>query len=214
METYSVSRQAVLPKVFSGLFLSLLTAFVGLVLGQFVPTPLLLVLMIVEVVMIIAAMLMQGRRQIGMGFVLTFTFISGMTLYLVVSQYISQLGSFIVLEAVGVSAGAFLIAAIVAAQTSLDFSFLGGFLFIGLMAVLLMGLVTLFIPFSNLANLIYALLGIAVFIGYVLFDVNRIARQGLTEAMVPWVVLSLYLDFVNLFLFVLRLMGILQSSRR
>jgi FtsH-binding integral membrane protein len=124
------------------------------------------------------------------------------------------LGTGLVIKALAVSAGAFLIASIVAANTSLDFSFLNGFLFIGLMALLLMGIVSIFTGFSSVMSLVYALLGIGVFVGYILFDVNRIARQGLSAQMVPWVVLSLYLDFVNLFLFVLRLMGVLQSSDR
>jgi len=190
------------------------TAALGMTVGTQIPFGVIGLLLIVELVMIFAAMFMHRRRRIGMPFVLVFTFISGITLWPTIYFYTTQIGAYLVLEAVGVSSVAFLVAAGVASRTSFDFSFLGGFLFIGLLAVLGMGIVSLFIGFSTMTQLIYSLLGIAIFIGYVLFDVNRIAHNGISEAAIPWVVLSLYLDFINLFLFVLRLFGVLQSSRR
>jgi uncharacterized protein len=211
---HTLARNSLLSRVFAGLFASLLSASLGLFAGQYVPPTVIFILMLVEFAMIIAAMVMQRRRSIGMPFVLVFTFISGLTLFPAIAMYTTTLGAYAVLKAVGVSAAAFLIASIAASRTSLDFSWLGGFLFVGLMAVLVMGLVSFFVGFSTLAGLIYSLLGIAVFIGYVLYDVNRLVHHGATEQMVPWIVLSLYLDFINLFLFVLRLMGILQDSRR
>lgn len=215
MQAYSLSRTTLLSKVFAGLFVSLVTATLGLYIGyNYVPRGLLNLLAIVELVMIVVAMFVQRRRNIGMPFVITFTFISGMTLAPVIQLYVSQLGSGLVLQAVAVAAGAFLIAAVTASRTSMDFSYLGGFLFVGLMALLLMGLVSLFTGFSSVAQLIYSVLGIAVFVGYVLFDVNRMAHHGVAAEQVPWVVLSLYLDLVNLILFVLRLFGVLQSNRR
>jgi FtsH-binding integral membrane protein len=209
----TLARNRLVSKVFFGLFMSLLTAFVGLAVGRYVPPALIMVAIVAELVMIVVAMFIQRSRRIGMGFVLAFTFISGMTTYPIIAFYVSQLGATLVMEAAGVTAAAFLISAVVASRTDFDFSFLAGFLFIGLLALLLMGLVSLFISFSSVAQMIYCVLGIAIFIGYVLFDINRLAHHGVSEGQVPWVVLSLYLDILNLFLFVLRLMGVLQSSR-
>ena len=214
MHSYALSRSNVLSRIFLGLFGSLLLATAGVYVGQFVPPTAIMILMIVELVMIISAMFIQRRRSIGYGFVYAFTFVSGVTLFPVISSYLLTLGPAPVIKALAVTAGAFLISSVVASRTSLDFSFLGGFLFIGLMAILLMGVVSIFIPFSTMTSLVYSLIGIGVFIGYVLYDVNRIAHMGVAESQVPWVVLSLYLDFVNLFLFVLRLMGVLGSDRR
>lgn len=214
MQTYSVSRGSAIGRVFMGLFGTLLTASIGVYASQYMPPAIVPIAMVVELVMIIAAMFLQRRRSIGYGFVYSFTFISGITLYPYIASYTMTYGPGLVLQALLVTAGAFLISAIVASRTSLDFSFLGGFLFVGLMAILLMGIVSLFTGFSTVASLIYSLIGIGVFIGYILYDVNRIARQGIAEQNIPWVVLTLYLDIVNLFLFILRLMGIMQSSRR
>lgn len=214
MEAYTLVRGNVLGKVFVGLFWSLVAAFAGVSIGSYIPWPVIVLLGLVELIMLVAAMFLQRRKSIGMPFVLAFTFISGITLWPTLVHYTALLGPGMVLKAIGVSAVAFLVAAVVASRSSLDFSFLGGFLFIGLIAIVLMGVVSLFIGFSTLTELIYSLLGIAIFIGYVLFDVNRIARMGLSEEQVPWVVLSLYLDFINLLLFVLRLFGVLQSDSR
>jgi uncharacterized protein len=214
LHSYTLARSNVLGRIFLGLFGSLFLATVGVYAGQFVPPFAIMLLMIVELGMIIAAMFIQRKRAIGYGFVYAFTFVSGVTLYPVIASYTATLGAAPVIKALAVTAGAFLISSVVASRSSLDFSFLGGFLFVGLMAVLLMGVISIFVPFSTMMGLVYSLIGIGVFIGYVLFDVNRIARIGIAESQVPWVVLSLYLDFINLFLFVLRLMGILETDRR
>lgn len=200
-------------RVFFGLFLSLLTACIGLVLGQYVPIQWHYPLIFVELGMLVVAMLMQRSRRIGMTFVLAFTLISGMTLFPIIALYTSMLGATMVLEAAAVTGVAFLITAIVASRTEFDFTFLRGFLFVGLLALLLLGVGSLFINFGSTMSMVYTLLGIAIFIGYILFDVNRMVHHGVSEQMVPWIVLSLYLDVVNLFLFILSLFG-LTSSRR
>ncbi|MBX5435713.1 MAG: Bax inhibitor-1 family protein [Alicyclobacillaceae bacterium] len=211
-ETWILPR--VLGRVFLGLCLSLVTALAGLYAGQYIPPVGARLLMLVELAMLVMALWLQRRRSIGMPFVLLFTFVSGATLFPVIAYYATLLGAATVMKAVAVSAGAFLVAGFVASRSSYDFSFLGGFLLVGLVAVFLMGLVAWFVGFSSTSELVYAWLGVAVFTGYVLFDVNRLARQGVSEDQVAWVVLSLYLDFVNLLLFVLRLFGVMQSSRR
>lgn len=212
MQAYTLTQNKVLGRVFLGLFGTLIAAIVGVLVGTQIPEVFSRSLGIVELIMIFVAMFRQRRKAIGFTFVYVFTFISGITLWPTIHYYAVALGPDVVIKALAVSAVSFLIASIVATRTSMDFSFLGGFLFIGLMAILLMGIVSIFTGFSSVMSLLYSLLGVAVFIGYILFDVNRIARQGIPEQYIPWVVLSLYLDFVNLFLFILRLMGVLGGS--
>ncbi|EJY56176.1 protein of unknown function UPF0005 [Alicyclobacillus hesperidum URH17-3-68] len=211
-QTYTITQNRLLGRVFLGLFGTLLTALVGVLAGTQLPMGLIPVLSLVELGMIIYAMFRQRTRAIGFPFVYLFTFISGITLWPIISYYAVGLGVGIVIKALAVAAGAFLVASFVATRSSMDFSFLGGFLFIGMLALLLMGIVSIFTGFSSVASLIYAFLGVAIFVGYVLFDVNRLAQYGVAEQHVPWMVLSLYLDFVNLFLFILRLMGIMGGS--
>ncbi|MNN87474.1 Inhibitor of apoptosis-promoting Bax1 [compost metagenome] len=56
-----------------------------------------------------------------------------------------------------------------------------------------------------------SVLGVLIFSGYILYDISRY-RQGLSDEMIPLAVMCLYLDFINLFLYVLRILGILSSD--
>jgi FtsH-binding integral membrane protein len=205
--SYSGSR-VTMGHIFPALFFSLLFASAGLYVGRYVPPALFLPLMIAEIVMIVAAMWIRRRRSVSYGFLYAFTMISGMTLYPVISYYVSSIGAALVLQAFAVTVIAYGGAALYATVSKADFSFLGGFLFIGIIALLGMGIVNIFVPFSTTAEWVYTLLGIFIFIGYTLFDISRITRHGVSAEEIPFVVLSLYLNFINLFLFILRLFGL------
>jgi FtsH-binding integral membrane protein len=51
-----------------------------------------------------------------------------------------------------------------------------------------------------------------VFSGYILFDINQMKRYGVNPEDVPLMALSLYLDFINLFISILRIFGILSKN--
>jgi FtsH-binding integral membrane protein len=77
-------------------------------------------------------------------------------------------------------------------------------LFFLLLALIVFGLVTVFVSIPA-GNVIYALLGLAIFGGYTVLDFNRMRRAGMQEA-VP-LAAGIFLDVVNIFLFFLRLFG-------
>lgn len=82
----------------------------------------------------------------------------------------------------------------------------GGYrvLFFALLALIVFGLVTVFVSIPG-GNLIYALLGLGIFGAYTVLDFNRMRRAGIGEA-VP-LAAGIFLDVVNIFLFFLRLFG-------
>ena len=82
----------------------------------------------------------------------------------------------------------------------------GGYrmLFFLLLALIVFGLVTVFVSIPG-GNVIYALLGLAIFGGYTVLDFNRMRRAGMGEA-VP-LAAGIFLDVLNIFLFFLRLFG-------
>lgn len=97
--------------------------------------------------------------------------------------------------------------------TSRDLSGLGSFLFMGLIGVIIASLVNLFLRSSGMDWLI-SIVGVAVFAGLTAYDTQRIkamydAGDGHTIAGRKSVIaaLSLYLNFLNLFLMLLRLAG-------
>lgn len=205
--------RAIRSRVFLGLFGTLLAAAAGTVVGQYVPPTLAMLLMFVEVAMVFVASFVSRRRAVGWGFVLGFSVISGITLTPILAYYTQTIGVQMVREAFIVTAAAFAVTAFVGSRKSLDFSWLGNLVFAGLIVLLGLGVVSFFIPFPTGLDFVYTYLGIAVFIGYLLFDVNRLTRYGVPAERVPMVVLQLYLDFINLFLFILRLFGLSVRTR-
>ncbi|HEV7162531.1 MAG TPA: Bax inhibitor-1 family protein [Solirubrobacteraceae bacterium] len=78
------------------------------------------------------------------------------------------------------------------------------FLFFALLALIVFGLVTVFVSIPG-GNIIYALLGLGIFGAYTVLDFNRMRRAGMQEA-VP-LAAGIFLDVINIFLFFLRLFG-------
>ncbi len=92
-----------------------------------------------------------------------------------------------------------------------DFGGIGKFLFWGLIGLLVVGLVGLFAHFSTGFSLVYSIGGAALFVGFTLYDFSNIKRRyGPNDYVIATV--QLYLDFLNLFLFLLRILMILSGN--
>ncbi|KAL1734697.1 inhibitor of apoptosis-promoting Bax1-domain-containing protein [Schizophyllum commune] len=116
----------------------------------------------------------------------------------------------IVLQALFITLGVFVGLTLFTLQSKYDFSGMAPFLFGGLLALVMTGLVGLFLPFSHTFSLIYAVGGCLIFSGYIVYDTYLInARLSPDEYIMG--AISLYLDFVNLFLSILRLLNELQD---
>lgn len=88
----------------------------------------------------------------------------------------------------------------------------GGMLFAALLALVVISIFNIFFPLSSTAMLVFSFIGILVFSGYILYDFNRMKHYGVTAEEVPLMALNLYLDFINLFINILRFFGILASD--
>jgi FtsH-binding integral membrane protein len=77
-------------------------------------------------------------------------------------------------------------------------------LFWALLALIVFGFVTLLVSIPG-ANLIYAVLGLAVFGAFTIFDFNRLRRADMGSS-VP-IAAGIFLDIFNIFLFMLRIFG-------
>ena len=72
------------------------------------------------------------------------------------------------------------------------------------------GFVGVFVPFSSTMSLIYAIGGTLLFSGYVVYDTYLINCRLSPDEYIMGAI-SLYLDFINLFLNILRLLNNLQD---
>lgn len=201
-----------MPSVLRSFALSLAFAFLGTMAGVYVPPVLFMPLAILELVMLLSATFFRRKKAVSYSFLYIFTFISGITIYPVVAHYLALSGANTVLLAFASTTTVFTGLAIYATKTKRNFTFLGGFLLAALLALVAISVFNIFWPLSTTGMLAYSFIGVMVFSGYVLFDFNRMKRHGVRPEEVPLMALSLYLNFVNLFLDLLRIFGILSSK--
>jgi len=119
--------------------------------------------------------------------------------------------------AFGVTAVVFVLLSIVGMTTKQDLTRWGPILLFGLIGIIIATLVNIFLRSSTL-DLIITYAGVLIFMGLIVFDTKYIkqmtykaAAQGDVETAISRLsiigALKLYLDFINLFLFLLRLLG-------
>lgn len=97
--------------------------------------------------------------------------------------------------------------------TKKDLSGLGSFLFMGLLGLIVASVVNMFIH-STMMDLILSYVGVLIFVGLTAYDTQRIKEiyysadsDDVSEKKSILGAFILYMDFVNLFLYLLRLMG-------
>lgn len=109
----------------------------------------------------------------------------------------------------GITAVLFLIFALIGKYTKMDLSKLGTYLFMMLLGVIICSIINIFLQ-SEGFNLVITIISLLIFLGYIAFDIQKVKRL---EAVVPEENLAilgafeLYLDFINVFIDLLRLFG-------
>ncbi len=112
------------------------------------------------------------------------------------------------------SAAVFGVMAVAGYTTRTDLTRLGSILMIGLFGIVIASLVNLFLK-SDTMGYVVSIIGVVVFTGLTAYDVQKLKRMGeqvatgseAAQKMALMGALSLYLDFINLFLMLLRLFG-------
>ena len=120
-----------------------------------------------------------------------------------------------------ITAGTFAAMSIYGYTTKSDLSRMGSFLFMGLIGIVIAGLVNMFVGSSALQFAI-SVIGVLVFTGLTAFDTQRIKATYVQYAYADGVdgaakrsvydALSLYLNFINLFMLLLQLLGNRNSN--
>ncbi len=113
-----------------------------------------------------------------------------------------------------VTAGTFGAMSLYGYTTKKDLTSWGSFLFMGLIGIIIASVVNIFIQ-STMMHMIITYAGVLIFVGLTAYDtqkikeMNIIGNEGTDEDTKEAVrgALTLYLDFINLFLMLLRLMG-------
>ncbi|MBB3110248.1 FtsH-binding integral membrane protein [Paenibacillus phyllosphaerae] len=200
----SPSYRNPMQKLMLTFFFALIVSVAGMFIGTQLPDVARIPLYIVELVLLISIFFLRRSTKIGYPLMYGFMLVSGATLQFSLSYYIAAIGSTVVIQTVAVAVIVYAGLAIYASRTKEDFRFLGGFLFASVIGLIVIGLMQFFIPFDGMMETVYSGFGLLVFIGYTLYDFNRMAKEGFDESEIPLMVVNIYLDLINMVLFALR----------
>ncbi|XP_032160905.1 protein lifeguard 1-like isoform X1 [Mustela erminea] len=162
------------------------------------------------VVLIVLACCGKLRRQVPANYILLglFTVLQGLLLGAISVFYNAEE----ILWATAATALVTLSLTLFALQTKWDFTMLNGILFVSLFVLLIYGILLLFIR-SYWLHLLYAGLGTIIFSLYLVMDVQlmvggRHHHSDLDPEEYVFAALNIYLDIINLFIFILQLIGL------
>lgn len=174
--------------------------FFGLVIGE------------LGLVFYLSARIQRISAQAATGLFLLYSALNGATLSAILLLYTATS----VAATFFVTAGMFGAMAVYGLVTKKDLASFGSFLFMGLVGMIIASVVNMFLGSSLLSWLISGI-GVLVFTGLTAYDVQKITQMGAQGIMEQGEVairkgavmgaLALYLDFINLFLSLLRFMG-------
>lgn len=204
-------------QVFKYLSISIVFMFIGYLFGLFLPTSFIYMANTLVVILMIGLLIMAlfSRKSIiprrfSMNFVYLFTFIDGILMSPIIRYYVGSMGTDMVISILLATSAIFGGLAFVANRSeSGKFLRFGPSLFIALIVLLIMSVINIFIS-GSMYNIIISILGIVIFSGYILYDVSLIKAEieygGINDRDDLSIhVLNLYLDFINIFLDLLRL---------
>ena len=148
---------------------------------------------------------------VGVLLLLGFTFFMGLMLSRILQVALGFVnGASLIAMAAGGTGVIFFSLAGVATVTKRDFSFLGKFLFVGMIVVLLAALANIFFQIPALSLTISAI-AVMIFSAYILFDISRIVNGG--EDNYISATLAVYLDIYNVFVSLLNLLMAFSGER-
>ena len=135
-------------------------------------------------------------------FLTGFTVLEAYSISVIVSFYNAK----IVVEALIFTLGIFVALSLFACQTKYDFTSWMPYLFGALWVLVLFGFMSMFFPYSSKVELGYGVVAALIFSGYILVDTQLVMRHYHVEEEIA-AAISLYLDVINLFLAILRILN-------
>ncbi len=209
-------------KVLRNTYMMLALTMIPTVLGAFVgmsmsfafmaQSPIMSALLMFGVMMGLMFAVTALRNSVwGVVALLGFTFVAGVFLgpILQVALHLKN-GAQLVGMAAGGTGIIFFSLATIATVTKKDFSFMGKFLFIGLILIVVASLANMFFQIPALSLTISAM-AVLIFSAYILFDVSRIVNGGETNYVMA--TLGLFLNIYNLFVNLLSLLMAFSGER-
>lgn len=166
-------------------------------------------LMIVELGLVwyLSARLATLSWSTALTLFLVYAGINGLTLSVLMLMYTSAS----IVSTFFVTAGMFGAMALYGTATKRDLTSWGSFLFMGLIGIILASIVNIFLN-SSMLHWLVTFAGVGIFVGLTAYDTQQIKNMAVGNDMpigklAIYGALALYLDFINLFIMLLRLLG-------
>ncbi len=163
-----------------------------------------------ELALVFGATAAMKKNNVMMSAVLFFLYCVVNALTLSCIFYVYELGS--IAQVFIITAIVFGLMAAVGYFTKMDLTRIGNILLIGLIGIILGSIVNIFMHSSGL-DMFLTVAGILIFLGLTAYDVQKIKKMAVSNiGLDPMIIglygaMELYLDFINLFLRLLRIMG-------
>lgn len=205
--TYWLLALSMLPTI-AGAWAGMQFNFVKLFVAAPVMTPLLMFAVMIGALFAVTAL---RNSAWGVPALFGFTFIAGLMLAPILSVAAGfRNGGQLVALAGGMTAAIFFGMATIATVSKRDFSFLGKFLFVGLILLIVASLANLFFQVP-VVTLTVSAIAVLIFSAYLLYDVSSIVRGGETNYILA--TLKLFLDIYNIFISLLNLLLAFSGQR-
>ena len=205
--TYWLLALSMLPTI-AGAYFGVSLNFASFFRASPIMAPLLMFAAMFGMLFVVSALRNSGWGVVA---IFGFTFVSGVMLAPML-QYAAGLrnGGQLVALAGGMTAAVFMVMATIATVSKRDFSFLGKFLFVGLVLLIIASIANLFFQVPAVQVAVSAI-AVFIFSLYLLYDVSSIVRGGQTNYIMA--TLALFLDIFNIFVNLLNLLLIFTGQR-
>jgi len=208
----ALSTNKVLRNTYSLLAMTLIFSGITATISTWVQVPPMFSIISMIAAMLLAMFVLPKKANSSTGIVLVFvvTGLLGFSLGPILNQYLAmQGGAQIITLAFGGTGVIFLGLSGYVLTTKRDFSFLGGFLMVGFLVVLVAIIANIFF---NIPALSLAISSAVIFImsGFILYDTSRIINGGETNYIMATI--GLYINIFNIFIHLLNILGIMSDD--
>lgn len=211
-QAYMMSFLKATYQLFAGSLLAATAgSYIGLGMVNILMGPMKWVLFAIEIALIwFVIPRVKHTPGVNLAVLFAFTFITGLTIAPLLSSIFAMAdGAAIVGQAFLMTSVAFGAISMFAMTTKRDFSSMGKFLFIALIIMIVAGISNIFIQ-SSMMQLMIASAGALIFSAFILYDTQNIIKGNYDSPVEA--ALSLYLDFFNLFISLLQILGIAKNN--
>lgn len=170
--------------------------------------PIMFAVFLLELILVFTARWWSTHRPINYIAFALFAFITGIAIVPALLMAALKGGIALIIRALLATAVTFIFAGIVAWKTEINMLKFSSLLFFALIGMLVVGVLSIFIPFGSTGEMIYSFFGVVIFAVYTIYDLQRLRYKIYANEVE--IALNLYLDIFNLFLYILRFL----SSRR